>query len=151
MKNSAGIFPSPGIVFPLFDMTKVKMRAKAEKIMKLIGLQGAMISIILCSDEEIRKVNREHRNKDRATDVISFAYREAPFPMPAGAGEMLGDIYIAVETTLRQATEIGHSPEDEFLRLLTHGILHLVGYDHERSTDDERAMQEAEDAILAKL
>lgn len=88
------------------------------------------LSILLTDDEEIHRLNRTYRNRDRPTDVLSFSQREGEFPGPA---VVLGDVVISIETAKRQAQERGHSLEGEILELLAHGVLHLLGYDHEIS------------------
>ncbi|MCE9596954.1 MAG: rRNA maturation RNase YbeY [Spirochaetia bacterium] len=109
-------------------------------------------------DAAIRKLNRKYRKKDSATDVLSFPLQEysisrnprpiGPIRGPGGILE-IGDVFIAEQTCKRQAREIGHSVRDEFYRLLVHGILHLVGYDHERSAAEEKRMIKKEDELLA--
>ena len=96
-------------------------------------LQGD-VSVLLTGDAEIRRLNREFRRKDKATDVLSF-------PVP-GSGEIAGDMAISVETAARQANEAGHALFVELQILLLHGVLHLAGYDHE-TDQGEMARKEA--------
>lgn len=104
-----------------------------------------VISFILVNNDEIHKINKEYRNIDRPTDVISFAAidsvpdRSLPFE--------LGDIYISVDKVKEQAKEYGHSEKREFSFLVTHGMLHLLGYDHMKS-EDEKIMFSHQDHIL---
>ncbi len=99
---------------------------------------GASLGVRFASDRELRRVNREYRGKDKATDVLSFPGEsgedDAP-PEVAGEGEAepyhVGDILISVPTARRQAAERGHTPERELKTLLLHGLLHCLGYDHE--------------------
>lgn len=120
----------------------------AVRILAQFGLDDAELSVLLCDDAVIWPLNRDWRRKDRPTDVLAFAQREGlAFP---GAGDVLGDVVISVETAARQAAERGHSTEREVRILLVHGICHLLGYDHER--DDEAEVMEAKErAILAAL
>ena len=100
------------------------------------------IEVILTTDEEIQKLNREHREKDAPTDVLSFPL-EAQFPnMP------LGSIVISIETAQKGADEFNHSIEDEIKLLFIHGLLHLLGYDHEI---DNGEMREKEKEIIEKF
>jgi probable rRNA maturation factor len=103
------------------------------------------VSILLTGNEEIAGINREYRDKEGATDVISFAYNESE---NEGHYEVLGDIIISLERVEEQSSEYGHTFEREFYYVLTHGILHLLGYDH--IEDEEKAeMREKEEEILA--
>jgi len=109
-------------------------------------------SLSLVSDRRIRDLNREHRKKNSVTDVLSFPQWEDPAKARIPGGELfLGDIVISTAVCRRQARQIGHSVPDEFLRLLTHGLLHLCGYDHEISLPEEKRMQKREDRLLAEL
>ena len=112
----------------------------------------AELSVSFVDDEAIREVNRDYRDKDRPTDVISFAMEETiegeePVAEPEGMPRMLGDIIISAETAERQAEEYGHSRERELGFLALHGFLHLLGYDH-MTEADERKMFGRQDAIL---
>jgi probable rRNA maturation factor len=110
------------------------------------------VSVILCDDEVITHINSSYRNRDYATDVISFAYRDNPFPGTAECGtEELGDIYISLPKALAQAPEYGNDPRTEVRRLLVHGTLHLLGFDHERSEKDRVLMEDLEDGIMHEL
>jgi len=99
------------------------------------------IELILTTDEEIKKLNKEHRNKDKATDVLSFPLENIP-------GMPLGSIVISVDTAKRGAEEFGHSVENEIKLLFIHGLLHLLGYDHEI---DNGEMREKEKEIIEKF
>jgi len=99
-------------------------------------------------DDEIRRLNRDYRRKDRPTDVLSFSLREGEF---GDVSRSMGDVVISLETAARQAVENGFSTEEAVDRLLVHGILHLAGYDHETSARDERRMKRKERAVLRLL
>lgn len=93
------------------------------------------LSILLTDDREIHELNAGYRNKDKPTDVLSFAQLEGEFfSFP---GSSLGDVVISTETAVKQAKKYRHSFEAEILRLLIHGILHLLGYDHEKVSKSE--------------
>ena len=102
------------------------------------------ISIRLCDDDEIRALNLAWRNKDKATNVLSF-------PAPAGdGGPLLGDIVVAFEYVSEEAREAGLSLRAHLAHMLVHGLLHLLGFDHEDELDADE-MEDLERAILARL
>ncbi|MCR9143804.1 MAG: rRNA maturation RNase YbeY [bacterium] len=127
------------------------------------------LNVSIEDDAGIAEINREQRQKDRATDVLSFPAFDFPpgpgtaeipseelwallseWPTPGQAPVYeVGDIVISYESCVRQAGEIGHSVLDEFQRLLVHGILHLFGYDHETGAADEERMRAREDRLLS--
>lgn len=104
-----------------------------------------VVSFILVNDEEIHKINRDYRKIDRSTDVISFANIDGN-PNRELSYE-LGDIYISYEHLFKQAKEYGHSVLREFAFLVTHGMLHLYGYDH-MTKEDEIVMFKIQDEVL---
>ena len=102
------------------------------------------LSLLIANDKIIKEINKEYRNKDSATDVISFAYNETE---NVGPMNVMGDIIISIERVKEQAKEYGHSKEREFYYVLCHGILHLLGYDHIEK-EDKKIMREREEKIL---
>jgi probable rRNA maturation factor len=106
---------------------------------------GAELSILLCDDRFIRTLNAQWRGCDAATNVLSF-----PTPGDVAASASLGDIAIAFETTAREAEEEGKRFMDHVIRLLVHGFLHLIGYDH-RNEAEAAAMERLERDILGAL
>jgi probable rRNA maturation factor len=107
---------------------------------------GAEVSVVLTDDEAIRLLNRDWRQRDAPTNVLSFP---AP-PGRRGAPRLLGDIVIAYETTAREAAAEGKPPRHHLSHLAVHGFLHLLGYDHESEAEAE-AMESRERDILATL
>ena len=106
------------------------------------------ISIILVDAEEIHQINKDYRNIDRPTDVISFALKDSDDDFFIDEVDLeLGDIFINIEAVVNQAKEYGHSECREISFLCTHGILHLLGYDH-ISEEDEKVMFGLQDVIL---
>ncbi|WP_041793665.1 rRNA maturation RNase YbeY [Pararhodospirillum photometricum] len=108
------------------------------------------LSVVLCDDARIQALNREWRDKDAPTNVLSFAALDAEEPLPPpGAVVLLGDVVIARETVLREALDQGIPVADHVFHLAVHGVLHLLGYDHQ---EDEEAveMEGLETAILAE-
>jgi len=108
-----------------------------------LGCPDAELSVVVLSDAQIQEVNRDYLAKDRPTNVISFAMQEGE-----GAGlnpEVLGDVLISADTAERDAQEAGVTFESELYFLLLHGILHLLGYDHERGTEEDARIMEAKE------
>jgi probable rRNA maturation factor len=110
------------------------------------------VSVALVDDETIRDLNREYRNMDSPTDVLSFAYREDNLEEPdyddPTEEDVLGDIIISLERAKYQAEEYGHSLERELGFLVAHGFYHLLGYDH-MEPEDEALMEDKVEGILA--
>ncbi|MCL2633336.1 MAG: rRNA maturation RNase YbeY [Oscillospiraceae bacterium] len=105
------------------------------------------VSMALVSDYEIRSLNYKYRKIDTSTDVLSFLDGEPDYETKS---VILGDIIISAETAVRQANEYGHSVERELSFLTVHGMLHLLGYDHD-SPANEKKMFDKQNAILGKL
>jgi probable rRNA maturation factor len=97
----------------------------------------------------MRSLNRRYRGMDRATDVLSFSLREGPFSRVQP--DVLGDIVIAVPTAARQAAQAGHALGREIEFLLVHGLLHLLGHDHEQGSGKARVMRRLEAGFLKRL
>ncbi len=111
------------------------------------------VALHLVSDATIRALNHEHRGQDEATDVLSFPLHDPNgmrFVLPPGHPVNLGDVVVSAPRALEQAAEFGHAPERELAYLVAHGVLHLLGYDHEQD-EEQRAMREREEAALAPL
>lgn len=105
------------------------------------------MSLLLTNNENIQVVNRDYRGKDQPTDVISFAYLDNEDDFQFGPYLTLGDIVISLERIKEQAKDYNHSFKREFYYVLTHGILHLLGYDHIEDEDKE-VMRKKEEEIL---
>lgn len=116
-----------------------------------VGLKSARFSIIVTDDAYIRNINREFRSDDRPTDVISFSNRENPFPAVDDSSEEIGEIYISLQRAEKQAKEYMVSFVEETKRLIVHGILHLAGYDHERSDQEEELMLGLEEELCRTI
>lgn len=114
---------------------------------------NAEVSVSFVSNSEIKLLNRNYRNKDSVTDVLSFPLMEGNDVErnPETGYILLGDIVISLETAVKQASNYGHSLEREIGFLTVHSMLHLLGYDHESSPLDERIMREKEESVLEKL
>ncbi|MFW6308550.1 MAG: rRNA maturation RNase YbeY [bacterium] len=120
----------------LFDLFEKIVREGV----RLEGYNKGEVSIALVNDENIKKLNQKYRNLNQPTDVLSFPLDD----------ELLGDIIISVETAYRQAEEYGHSFQREMSYLLTHGLLHILGYDH-KNPGDKKQMRQKEERILSKF
>jgi probable rRNA maturation factor len=113
----------------------------AEKARKAVGLKSD-ISVLLTSNREMRRLNRNFRGKDKPTDVISFPAMEAV------SKEFAGDLAISVDVAAANARHFGHSTQAEVCVLILHGLLHLAGYDHEQ---DDGEMARKEQRLRLKL
>jgi probable rRNA maturation factor len=118
----------------------------ALEVLRLLKQEHAELSLALVGDREIRKLNAKYRAKDYATDVLSFTAEDAPGPIP-----LLGDVVISIDKARAQARERGRTMREEMTTLLIHGIVHLLGYDHEKSARDARVMQRLERKIYRAL
>ena len=105
-------------------------------VVRKLELENCEFNIIIVDNERIHEINREYRNVDRETDVISFAM-EDNMDIQYEDFRLLGDIYISIDKCYAQALEYGHSRVREICFLATHGILHLLGYDHMESADEK--------------
>jgi len=105
-------------------------------MLSALELSDAELSILLCDDATIHVLNREHRRKNKPTDVLAFAMREAK----AGAWQagVLGDVVISLDTAARQAERHDRTLWDEVTMLLAHGLLHLLGFDHQTRAEERR-------------
>lgn len=113
----------------------------------------AEVSVTLVDNEGIRELNREHRDIDRETDVLSFPLGDDDgYEVdPDNDAIMLGDIVISLEKAAQQAEEYGHSYRREVAFLITHSLFHLLGYDHVNSEEEEKIMFGKQEKVLDKL
>jgi probable rRNA maturation factor len=126
-----------------------KLKTQLTKLLGTLNLPEAELSVLFVGDRAMRTLNQQYRGKDRTTDVLSFSLREGRFNKVQP--NMLGDIVISVPTAGQQAVDAGLTLQQELERLLVHGLLHLVGYDHERSAAEARTMQTKERSLLKRL
>ena len=127
------------------EALSARVEEAATVALEAVGRKDAELAVMLTDDEEIRRLNGQWRDRDKATDVLSFSQIEGG---PFGDTLHLGDVVISVETAGRQAEAGGWSLAGELNRLMVHGLLHLLGYDHEKGGSEEAAMK-AEEARLA--
>jgi probable rRNA maturation factor len=122
--------------YPALPCPAALLTAAAKSVYRGEGVRVSQsVAVVLCSDYIIRKLNRQYRGKDRATDVLSFSF---------GDDDLLGEVYISLQRARVQARRYGVSYEDELKRLLIHGLLHLTGYDHVKRAD--RAVMESRES-----
>ena len=122
---------------------KPLIKKRASCVLSFFAFKSSILDIYITNDQEIKTLNANYRQKDKPTDVLSFNINEYIEDF-----YYLGEIVISYERANHQASEFGLSIEEELTRLLTHGIIHLMGYDHELSEEDEKAFfQKQEDAL----
>jgi probable rRNA maturation factor len=115
------------------------VRAMADRMLRSLSIETAELSVLLTDDSAIRSLNRDFRRQDSSTDVLAFPLEEAePGHRSTTETRVLGDVVISLDTAQRQAGELGHSLQHELMWLLAHGLLHLLGYDHETAADRRR-------------
>jgi len=122
-----------------------KIRKAAERILASLRISGYELSVLLLDNKGIRAVNKKYLNRNRPTNVISFSLTEGEFGNINP--QVLGDVVISVEKALEQAETRGTSLEEELTFLLIHGILHLVGYDHEKKASEREKMRKKEKEV----
>jgi rRNA maturation RNase YbeY len=131
------------------------LHSLAENILRASGIARADLSLLLVGDRSMRRLNRRYRRKDRTTDVLAFPMRRIRSRLTPHASRftssMLGDVVISLPQAAKQAKQAGHSLEHEFTVLVIHGLLHLLGYDHERSVREARRMSRRESLVLRRL
>ncbi len=131
------------------EMEKMLLTVLNEAAAALAIEPTAEVSLVLADDSYIQELNYQYRGKNTPTDVLSFALNEGDEPEIINGPEenLLGDIIISLETAQRQAVDYGHSLERELGFLTIHGLLHLLGYDHEKE-EQRQSMRAEEDRIL---
>jgi probable rRNA maturation factor len=125
------------------------LRKEIDSLLRLVGKEDAELSVIFVDDKEITDINRRYLGRTEPTNVISFSMSEGEW------GDvnphLLGDIVISVDTAHRDALQGGLSFDDEITYLLIHGILHLLGYDHTKSNNDIKIMEQKEKEVFFAL
>ncbi|KAK8935367.1 hypothetical protein KSP39_PZI013123 [Platanthera zijinensis] len=134
------------LAFSHFDVANFKTRDVS--INNISKFETVEVSLLLCNDQFIQNLNKEWRDEDQATDVLSMSQHIPELNIPV---LMLGDIVISIETALRQAEERGHTLLDEVRILMVHGLLHLLGFDHEIGDAAEEEMEMEEELVLTTL
>ena len=134
------------------DEMRATMEKAAERCLELEGIprERTEISVTFVEAEEIRALNRDYRDNDRVTDVLSFPQFDDLNDLPDFGEICLGDVVICRERAEEQAEEFGHSLEREIIYLFTHSILHLLGYDHMEEAE-KREMRDREEELMEYL
>ncbi len=129
-------------------VSPVRLQRSAEKLLMVIGRSDAELSLLLVDDAAMRELNRRYRDKDKPTNVLSFPMAEEDDPT---GGYLLGDIVISLDTAAREAAGKGISIHQHCRTLLIHGLVHLMGLDHERSEEEYRLMLGQEEFLAREL
>lgn len=126
-----------------------QIQSQIGQVLEKLKETDCELSLLLTDDKEIQALNKAYRDLDKATDVLSFPQDEDA--VNESGDTLLGDVAISVETAARQAEEHHLSFNEELILLAIHGILHLLGYDHERSPQDAHIMQDKTQAVFETL
>lgn len=128
-------------------LDRARMERYIVSVLRHLGCdRESSLGFIFMTDRQIRRLNRRYKKHDRPTDVLSFALAEDP----GSRGRLIGEVYVSVERAIVQSKRFGASADEELLRYVIHGILHLVGYD-DRTRRERDRMSRKEDRILAWL
>ena len=137
----------------VFNETEENLTEECEKLKEFLvqvakdeKLDNIIYNVIIINNEKIREINREYRNIDRETDVISFALEDEKSFNRTDI-RVLGDIYISIDKARSQALEYGHSFKRELYFLSVHGFLHLLGYDHMKKEDEDVMFKKQEEVL----
>ena len=130
-------------------MDTVVVKKRVLQIMAYLGCSAQDLSVVFGSDRLLQDLNRTYRRKDRPTNVLAFP--QSPTYAGEPASTMLGDVIVALPTAAREAHDLQQSLEERVVYLLLHGLLHLLGYDHEGSAAQRRCMVALERQVLAHL
>ncbi len=133
----------------LKEVPRPLLRRRLVAMLKAVQLKDVELSVLLTGDEQIRILNRDYRKKDKPTDVLAFALREGEFG--ALNEGLLGDVIVSLPTAQRQAAEQGKGLLEETTMLLAHGLLHLLGWDHETAAKDRKMRAETDRIIAAAV
>ncbi len=123
------------------------MKKVLEKALKKEKIKNVTFNIILVDNDYIHKINKEYRNIDRETDVITFALEDEDTVQLPNSDRVLGDIYISLDKAKSQSVEYGHSFERELCFLAVHGFYHLLGYDHQTKEEEEIMFKKQEEVL----
>jgi probable rRNA maturation factor len=128
-------------------LKRAEIERRLRRMMTALRLGDAELSVLLTGDDQIQELNRVYRKKNRPTDVLAFAMSEGGGPRtPRGAPRLLGDVIVSVPTARAQAKQARRAALDEVTMLLAHGLLHLLGWDHDTPAKD-RAMRSRVDRL----
>ncbi len=134
---------------PLTTAVEDRIRGNVSVVLNKTGNQDKGLSLFFCHPETIQNLNLTYREVDKPTDILSWSYDEEE-PVP-GTESLLGELVICMDICERQADDTGWDLESELLRLVVHGIGHLMGFDHEQSETEEKKALEFEEELLASI
>jgi len=126
-----------------------KIKRKLEKVLKDLACHDKELSILFTDDKQIAELNKRYLQRKGPTNVLAFPMAGGPVPQVESV--MLGDVAISIDTALRESEELGESLEYTIDRLLIHGVLHLLGYDHEKSSGQAKRMALEEERLMAVM
>jgi probable rRNA maturation factor len=132
---------------PYAGVSRADVVRRVRAMLGALELADGEVSIVLTGDDQIQKLNRIYRRKNRPTDVLAFALREGDHSEHAGS--LLGDVVVSIPTARRQALARGRSLGPELTMLLAHGLLHLLGWDHDTPGRDRRMRRETDRLCMA--
>ena len=132
-----------------YRISRKSLKKKAQAALNALGCPDSELSILLLDDPQIANLNKAYLNREGPTNVIAFPMQEGPFAEVTP--HLLGDVVISLETAEREGAIAGISMEERLTELLVHGILHLCGYDHEVSEEEELRMEEKSREVLAVI
>lgn len=138
----------------IFNQTDEKLDKELDELKDMLSdfckredLGNVIFNIIIIDNPTIHKINKEYRDKDAPTDVISFALEDDKTVIEPDGVRILGDIYISIDKVHEQALEYAHSFKRELSFLAVHGLLHLLGYDHMEKSDEEVMFKKQEEVL----
>jgi probable rRNA maturation factor len=129
-----------------YQIAMTTIQQKAKDILNVLECHDAELSILIVDDPQIAVLNKKYLHRSGPTNVISFPMHTDDFPNIRP--QLLGDVVISIETAAKEGKRIGIGMEERFIQLLVHGILHLIGYDHEESKAHAEKMKQKENEIL---
>ncbi len=133
------------------SIDKSFIKKVAEEVIKGEDKEGADLSIAIVESEEIKKVNNSYRGKNEVTNVLSFSESDVSSDYPEIRNNHLGEVLICLEKVKKDAREQEIDQEKELTKVLIHGILHLLGYDHERSEEEAKKMEDKQNYYLSNI
>lgn len=126
-----------------------EVKRKLGRVMTYLNCEDRELSVVFANDETLHELNRAYRNKDRPTNVLAFP--QQPIADGGPSAILLGDVVVSLPTAVREAETLGQPLESRVVYLLVHGLLHLLGYDHEQGAVERQRMETLEQEILAYL
>ncbi len=130
-------------------LDKIQVKSRTVKVLKALQLENIELSVLITNDAKIRELNYNYREQDKSTDVLSFPQEEDA--IDENGNRLLGDVVLSAETAKKQAEEHHLTLDQELMLLIIHGVLHLLGYDHEQSRKDAAFMKKKTKSLFQEL